>query len=92
VVLRIERRKRLPVAVVLHASRPEMLRRMIRPLAGHALAHHRVVALLVVLRWLGGAAPAGAVRVRLKPKMYRSSTLEAHDIDYFYSELFHLQW
>jgi hypothetical protein len=69
-----------------------MLRRMVRSVAGHTLARHRVVALLVELRWLDGTAPAGAVRVRLKPKMYRSSTLGAHDIDYFYSELFHLQW
>ena len=92
VVLRIERRKRLPVAVVLHASRPDVLRRMIRPVAGHTLAHHRVVALLVELRWLGGDAPAATVRIRLRPKMFRSSTLGTNDIDYFYSELFHLQW
>jgi hypothetical protein len=36
-VLRLEKRKKLPVAIVVHASRPEMLRRMIHPL-GRAAA------------------------------------------------------
>jgi len=92
VVFRLERRKRLPVAVVLHASRPDVLRRMLRSVGGHALSHHRVVALLVELRWLGGTAPAGVLRRRLQPKMFRSATLGPGDIDYFYSELFYLQW
>jgi hypothetical protein len=92
VVLRIARRKMLQVAIVLHASRPEMLRRMIRSVAGFALLHHRVVALLVELRWLSGTAPAGLIPARLPPKMFRSPTLGPDDIDYFYSELFHLQW
>jgi hypothetical protein len=90
VVLRIERRKMLPFAIVLHASRPALLRRMIRSVAGFALLHHRVVAVCVELRWLGGAVPAGVVRRRLGPKMFRSATLGPDDIDYFYSELVYL--
>jgi hypothetical protein len=92
VVLRLEKRKRLPVAIVLHASRPDMLRRMIRPLGGFALLRQRVVALLVELRWLDGQVPAGSIGSRLPPKMYRSPTLDPQDIDYFYSELLYLQW
>ena len=92
VVVRLERRKRLPVAIVVHASRPELLRRMIRPFAGFTLLRHRVVAALVELRWLGGDLPPGSIRSRLPPKMFRSPTLRPHDIDYFYSELLYLPW
>jgi hypothetical protein len=92
VVLRVERRKGLPVAIVVHASRPEMLRRMIRPFTGFALLRHRVVAVIVELRWLAGTIPGGSIRRRLPPKMFRSPTLGPKDIDYFYSELLYLQW
>ena len=92
VVLRMERRKQLPVAIVMHASRPELLGRMIRPFAGFALLRHRVVAVLVELRWLGGTVPRGSIRWRLPPKMFRSPTLGPDDIDYFYSELLYLPW
>jgi len=92
VVLRMEKRKRLPVAIVVHASRPEMLRRMIRPFGGFALLRHRVVAIYVEPRWLAGRIPGGSVQSRLPRKMYRSPTLDPKDIDYFYSELYYLQW
>jgi hypothetical protein len=92
VVLRMEKRKRLPVAIVVHASRPEMLRRMIRPFGGFALLRQRAVAVLIELRWLDGQVPAGSIQWRLPPKMYRSPTLNPRDIDYFYSELLYLQW
>lgn len=92
VVLRIERRKRLPVAIVVYASRPELLRRLIRPFGGFVLLRQGAVALLVELRWLGGRMPAGSFQSRLPPKMYRSPTLRPGDIDYFYSELFYLRW
>ena len=91
-VLRLEKRKKLPVAIVVHASRPEMLRRMIHPLGGFALLRYRVVAVLVELRWLDGKVPAGSIQRRLPPKMYRSPTLDPQDIDYFYSELLYLPW
>jgi hypothetical protein len=92
VVLRVERRRHLPVAIVVHASRPELLRRMIHPFAGFALLRHRVVAVLVELRWLDGKVPAGSIRWRLPPKMLRSPTLGPHDVDYLYSELLYLPW
>jgi hypothetical protein len=92
VVLRMEKRKGLPTAIVVHASRPEMLRRMIHPLGGFALLRQRALAVLVELRWLDGQVPRGAIPWRLPPKMYRSPTLDPRDIDYFYSELFYLQW
>jgi hypothetical protein len=91
-VLRLEKRKKLPVAIVVHASRPTMLRRMIHPLGGFALLRYHVVAVLVELRWLDGKVPAGSIQRRLPPKMYRSPTLGPQDIDYFYSELLYLPW
>jgi hypothetical protein len=92
VVLRIVRRKRLPVAIVVHASRPEMLRRMIHAFVGFALLRYRVVAVAVELRWLDGKVPGGSIPWRLDPKMFRSPTLRPEDIDYFYSELLYLNW
>jgi hypothetical protein len=92
VVLRIVRRKKLPVAIVVHASRPEMLRRMIHPFVGFGLLRHRVVAVVVELRWLDGKIPGGSIQRRLHPKMFRSPTLGPKDIDYFYSELLYLTW
>jgi hypothetical protein len=92
VVLRVVKRKKLPVAIVVHASRPDMLRRMIHPFVGFALLRHRVVAVAVELRWLDGKAPGGSIPWRLKPKMFHSPTLRPEDIDYFYSELLFLEW
>jgi hypothetical protein len=92
VVLRIVKRKKLPVAIVVHASRPETLRRMIHPFAGFALLRHRVVAVVVELRWLDGKIPGGSIQRRLHPKMFRSPTLGPQDIDYLYSELLYLKW
>jgi hypothetical protein len=92
VVFRVEKRKKLPVATVVHASRPEVLRRMIHPFGGFALLRHRVVAVVVELRWLDGKVPGGSIRWRLPSKMFRSPTLGPKDIDYFYSELLYLQW
>jgi hypothetical protein len=92
VVLRVEKRKKLPVAIVVHASRPEMFRRMIYPFVGFVLLRHRVVAAIVELRWLDGKVPCGSIRRRLPPKMFRSPTLGPEDVDYFHSELLYLQW
>jgi hypothetical protein len=92
VVLRVVRRKGLPVAIVLHASRPEVLRSKIHPFGGFALLRHRVVAVVVELRWLDGTVPGGSIPVRLPPKMIRSPTLGPGDVDYFYTELPYLNW
>jgi hypothetical protein len=92
VVLRIVRRKKLPIAMVVYASHPETLRRMIRPFGGFALLRHRVVAVVVELRWLNGKILGGSIQRRLHPKMFRSPTLGPEDLDYFYSELLYLNW
>ena len=92
VVFRVVKRHMLPVAMVLHASRPEVLRRMIHPFGGFALLRHRVVAVAVELRWLDGKVPGGSIQWRLAPKMFRSPTLGPEDVDYFYSELHFLQY
>ena len=92
VVLRLVTRRRLPVAIVVHASRPDVLRRMIHPFVGFALLRYRVVAVVAELRWLDGKIPGGSIRRRLRPKMFRSPTLGPGDIDYFYSELLYLRW
>ena len=80
------------MAIVVHASRPEMLRRMIYPFGGFALLRYRVVAVVVELRWLGGNVPGRSIQWRSGPKMFRSPTLDPEDIDYFYSELLYLKW
>ena len=93
VIVRKDRRKGVPVfASVLHASDPELLRRMARPFARHLLLRHGALATLAEERVVG-RPPRLSVALRSpRQKMFRSRDLEPAQIDYLYSELVCVSW
>ena len=94
VMLRIERRKGMRIASLLHVSDPELFAAMAKPLARYLLLRHGAVATVVEDRVAGGRpvpAPALTLR-RTQPKMFRSSRLEPADADDLYSELVFQPW
>lgn len=93
VMFRKDTRKRVRAfATVLHVGNPDLFRRAVRPLGNHLLLHHAAVATLVETR-LAGGQPTGATLVsNPRPKMFRSDSLDADNIDYLYSELTCLPW
>jgi hypothetical protein len=93
VIFRKDRRKGVPLfASVLYVSNPELFRRMAGQVGRHMLLRHGVAAVLIE-RAVTGRPPRLSLRVRSpRRKMFRSSSLEAHQIDYLYSELVCLSW
>jgi hypothetical protein len=94
VVFRLDRRRNSPkvFASLLHVSNPKIFRRMWRSLGGYLLFRHRVLALLVERQVLRSPLPGSILLSSQRRKMYRSATLSAAEIDYFYSELVSLEW
>jgi hypothetical protein len=87
VMYREMRYKSVPVvAVILHVSNPGLFRRAMVPLTRYLLVRRRLVATLAELRIIGHP-PRLSFRLNSWPKTYRSSSLEAGQIDYLYSEL-----
>lgn len=93
VLYRRDRRKRLPLfASVLYVSNPALFRKLGRQFGSHLLLRHGVAATLAELRVVGGR-PAGSILLRhSRPKMFKSDTLQAGDVDYLYSELTCVAW
>lgn len=94
VAFRMDRRKGSPpvFASLLHASAPELLAAMWRPLSGHLLLRHRAFAILAELRVVGTRPPGSVLLTRPRPRMFHSTTLHPSDFDYLYSELAWLAW
>jgi hypothetical protein len=93
VILRKDRRKGLPLfATVLYVSNPELLRRMGRRLSRHLLLRHGVVATLLERAVVPDPPRLSFAVSSPRPKMFRSPSLEAAQIDYLYSELVCLSW
>jgi hypothetical protein len=93
VVFRKDRRKGMPLfASILYVSDRDLLQQVARPLASHLLIRHGALATLaeerIVGRWPLPSWPLRSVR----PKMFRSSRLEAAQVDYLYSELVCVPW
>jgi hypothetical protein len=93
VIFRKDRRKGLPLfASILYVSDRRLLRDMARPLAGHLLIHHGALATLAEER-IVGHWPLPSLRLpSARPKMFRSTRLEAAQVDYLYSELVCVAW
>jgi hypothetical protein len=93
VIFRKDRRKGVPLfASVLYVSSPELFRRMAGQFGGHVLLRHGAPAVLIE-RAVLARPPRRSFGVRSpRRKMFRSQTLEAHQIDYLYSELMCLSW
>ena len=93
VIFRKDRRKRLPLfASILYVSNPDLFRRMAGPLGRHLLLRHGAAATLLE-RAVVERPPRLCFAVRSpRRKMFRSASLEPHQIDYLYSELVCLSW
>ena len=93
VIFRRDRRKDLPVfASVLYVSNPSLFQRMAAVFGRHVLLHHGIPLTLLELRIVGGQ-PAGSLRLSSsRPKMFKSASLRADQIDNLYSELVCVAW
>ena len=94
VMFRRDRRRNLPLfASLLHVSNPEVFRASTRVIERHLLLRHGVPAILIERRLVEGANPRPSFALRSpRPKMFRSETLEPHQVDYLYSELAWVAW
>jgi hypothetical protein len=92
VAVRRDSRKGVRVfASLLYVGNPDLLRNHWRHLGHHLLTRHAVPATLVELRFAG--RPAGSyLAPSSRPRMFRSPTLKAEQVDYLYSELACLAW
>ena len=77
---------------LLHVGNPSLYRRYSRHVARHLLVHEGTAATLAELRVVGTRPPMSLRLKRSRPKMFKSSTLDADQIDYLYSELTCLPW
>ncbi|HTW12503.1 MAG TPA: hypothetical protein VME01_07160 [Solirubrobacteraceae bacterium] len=92
VMYREVRYRNVPIlAVILYVSDPSLFRRAIFPLTRYLLVRRRLLATLAELRIVTYQPPL-SFRLRSWPKMYRSATLEPHEIDDLYSELVCVPW
>jgi hypothetical protein len=88
VVFRHDRPKGLPLfASLVHVTDPAVFRRMFRPFTRHLLLRYGIPATLLEPR-VAGYHPRAAIRVPTeRRRMFRSDTLQPHQIDLLYSEL-----
>lgn len=93
VMFRPDRRRNLPMfATVLFVSNRQVFAKHWRRLGRHMLLRHFLPFSLVELR-VTGSRPGVSWKVpRARPKMFRSPSLPAEQIDYLYSELTELAW
>lgn len=93
VIFRKDRRKGLPLfASILYVSDRRLLRAMARPLTRHLLIHQGALATLAEER-IAGRLPLPSLPVPpTRQKMFRSTRLEAAQVDYLYSELVSVAW
>ena len=93
VVFRRDRRKGLPLfASLIYVGNPALFEAGQQLVYRHLLLRHGIPFTLVELR-VSRSRPRPAVMLRSpRPKMYRSPTLAADQIDYLYSELACVSW
>ena len=93
VMFRKDRRKRLPLfATILYVSHPHLFGAMARPLARHLLVRHGALATLLEAHVVANRPWPSVELPKPRPRMFRSSSLDAADIDYLYSELACMKW
>ena len=93
IILRRDRRKRLPIfGSLLYVSNPALFMRAGRAVSWHLLVRHRVLVTLAELR-IVGSRPRGSFLLRNpRPKMFRSERIHPDQVDYLYSELTSVAW
>lgn len=93
VVFRRDTRKRVRAfGSILHVSNPELFRATASQVGGHLMTRHGIPATLVERRIAGGGVRRGRTVTHPRPRMFRSSTLDADQVSYLYSELTCLAW
>jgi hypothetical protein len=93
VMFRKDTRKRLRVFTsILYVGNQELFRRFGGGLGTYLLTRHGAAATLVELRVAGGPPAGSFILSRSRPKMFKSTSLDADQIDYLYSELTCLEW
>ncbi|WP_347354592.1 hypothetical protein [Intrasporangium sp.] len=93
IILRHDRRKRLPIfGSILYVSNPGLFHRAAPLISRHLLVRHRVLATLAELRVVSRRPPASIMLRNPRPKMYRSDHVAADQVDYLYSELTSVAW
>jgi hypothetical protein len=93
-IARRDRRKGLPLFMtVLYVSEPELFRRAYRHVFNHFLIHDGAPITILEGRIVGDLRPVGSIALsQSRPKMFKSRSLTAVDIDYLYSELTQIAW
>jgi hypothetical protein len=93
-IARRDRRKGLPLFMtVLYVSEPELFRRTYRHVFNHFLIRDGAPITILEGRIVGDLRPVGSYALsRSRPKMFKSQSLQAADIDYLYSELTQIAW
>jgi hypothetical protein len=91
VIYRKTRLKHIPLAVIVYVSNPALFHSAMTSLTRHLLIHHRLPATLAELRFIQYKPPL-SFKVTALPKMYRSDSLEPHQIDDLYSEPVCVPW
>jgi hypothetical protein len=93
VLFRRDRRKDLPLfASFIYVSDPALFRVTGGHVRRHLLLRHRIPFTLSELRIVGSRPRLSIMLSSPRPKMYRSPTLTAGEIDYLYSELACVAW
>lgn len=91
VIYRRDRRRNLRVFVsVLYVSDPQLFRRSLRAFGSHVLRRRHGLVVLLEERVVGRVVFAPEIGGR--PKMFKSATIDATDIDNLYSELMCVAW
>ena len=93
-VARRDRRKGLQLFMtVLYVGEPELFRRTHRHVFNHFLIRDGAPFTILERRIVGDLRPVGSIALsQSRPKMFKSESLEAADIDYLYSELTQIAW
>lgn len=92
-IYRSDRRKGLPLfASFVYVSNPSLFRTTGGHVRRHLLLRRRIPFTLSELRIVGSRPRLSTMLNSPRPKMYRSPTLAAGDIDYLYSELTCVVW
>lgn len=91
VVFRRERRRGVPLAILLHVSNPEVYRRLAGRFGSHLLLRHRLAAHLAE-RSIVADPPECARLVRPPRRMLLTPDGVPTRLDYLYSELARLRW
>lgn len=93
VILRRDRRKRLPIfGSILYVSNPDLFHDATRQISRHLLVRHGVLATLAELRVVGPRPRASLMLRNPRPKMFKSDRIVAGQVDYLYSELTSVAW